>query len=46
MRRSLFCGRGGSKLGDCKMVSRSGAPLVCLSLPSLHRFSAGLSKHD
>jgi hypothetical protein len=35
MRRSLFFGRGDSKLDDWKTVYRSGALLVCPSSPAL-----------
>jgi hypothetical protein len=37
MRRSLFCGRGGSKLDDLRMVSRNGAPLAWRSLPAIRK---------
>ena len=37
MRRSLFCGRGGSKLDDLRMASRNGAPLAWRSLPALRK---------
>jgi hypothetical protein len=36
MRRSLFFGRGDTKLDDWKTVYRSGAPLVCPSSPALN----------
>jgi len=37
MKRLLFCEHGDSRLDDWKTVYRSGAPLVCPSLPTLHK---------